>query len=252
MTTIENFPAVIATEAHPKLSGRYSFVSTNQIVELFKNEGFAVRKVSQTRARKNNNPNFVAHEVRMGFGDYGKVGDTIPEIIIGNSHNGSTSLTITPGLFRLVCTNGLKVPVEGLTEIFKIRHTGIEEEDIKTMVNQFGDFLPAVQERVRRMQQTEMSKDEAREFLHNSVKLRFPNEDVKLNHNELLRSVRPEDSAPTVWNYFNVVQEKFIKGGFKVTKNDKKERTAKKISSFLRENSINNELWKLAETYSFN
>ncbi|EBA7968526.1 DUF945 domain-containing protein, partial [Salmonella enterica] len=34
-------------------------------------------------------------------------GKEVPEIILLNSHDGSSSYQMVPGLFRFICTNGL-------------------------------------------------------------------------------------------------------------------------------------------------
>lgn len=245
-TTIENFQAVMTTKAHPAMSDRYSFVNTAEIISYFKNEGWSVRRVSQTKSRDGGAQAYAAHEVRMNFNSFSNVGDTLPELIVINSHNGKTTLKILFGLFRLVCTNGLTVPVKGLSESFNIRHMGINREEVKVLTEQVSTFLPMVGERVKRMQETEIREVDAIEFLRNSAKLRFPTQEVQLDYSELLEPLRDEDKNTTVWNVFNIAQEKFIKGEFTVTKN-KRERKARPIKNFLKENHLNVALWEEAE-----
>ena len=245
-TAIENFKAVMATKAHPKMSEKYSFVDTAKIVSYFETEGWSVRRVAQTRARNIDEQSYTAHEVRMNLQSFSNVGDTLPELILTNSHNGKTPLKFQMGLFRLVCTNGLTVPMPEFNETYKIRHMGINREDVKILTEQVSTFLPLVGERVKRMQETEIREVDAIEFLRNSAKLRFPTQEVQLDYSEMLEPLRDEDKNPTVWNVFNIAQEKFIKGEFTVTKNENK-RKARPIKNFLTENKLNVALWEKAE-----
>jgi hypothetical protein len=40
------------------------------------------------------------------------------------SHDGKNSFTFTPGLFRMICENGLVVATEQFAD-FKVRHMGV-------------------------------------------------------------------------------------------------------------------------------
>jgi hypothetical protein len=51
-----------------------------------------------------------------------------------------------------------------------------------------------------------------------------------------------------LWNTFNVVQEKLIRGGF-IKQQGRNVRTVKGINSLNMDNMINTKLWELAETY---
>ena len=60
--------------------------------------------------------------------------------------------------------------------------------------------------------------------------------------------MRVEDYERTLWNTFNVVQEKLIRGGFVKEQNDKS-RKVKAIKSLNMDTYINKKLWELAESY---
>jgi hypothetical protein len=51
-----------------------------------------------------------------------------------------------------------------------------------------------------------------------------------------------------MWKVFNVVQEKFIRGGVRVTNNRGKITKMKSIENIISQNNINTKLWELAET----
>jgi hypothetical protein len=50
-----------------------------------------------------------------------------------------------------------------------------------------------------------------------------------------------------LWRVFNVVQEKYIRGGVRVSNNKGKTPKMRKIDSIIVQNKINTQLWELAE-----
>ena len=90
-------PAVFATSPSSKLSDKYSFVPTFEILENFEREGWQVSNATQRGQGIHS-----LHQLRFRHQELPKVGDTLIEAIISNSHNGLSTLNIQTGLFRLV------------------------------------------------------------------------------------------------------------------------------------------------------
>lgn len=65
-------------------------------------------------------------------------GDLFPNLIVKNSYNGSTCIEFEFGIFRSICSNGLVIPVEGMTKKFKKKHKGING-DLPQMIHAFLD-----------------------------------------------------------------------------------------------------------------
>ena len=59
-------------------------------------------------------------EIRIG-GAEGE--DVLPLLLLRNGHDGGLALTVSVAPFRLVCLNGMLVPVEGAARTWKARHT---------------------------------------------------------------------------------------------------------------------------------
>lgn len=246
MFDVTKYPAIISTEASPKVSDRYSFVSTSEVIQLFEAEGWRVRTASQVKSSKQD-PRYAAHQVIFAKDDLMRVGDTAPEIVVGNSHNGQKPLDIMVGLFRLVCGNGLRVPMGKLSEQFKIRHIGITRDDVKALTQKLDANLSGVSERVKRMMETQMTREQSIEFLRQSSVIKF-DAGVEINYDDFLTAQRVEDGMNTVWSVFNIAQERIMGGDFKATKGGKV-RKAKPIKSFLKANEINVKLWEAAEAF---
>ena len=120
-------PSVFTTTPSPKMSDKYVFVPTFEILENFEREGWELSSVKQTGRGIHS-----VHELRLRNGELPKVGDSLVEAIIRNSHNGMATFSVSAGLHRLVCSNGLTVPTS-LSESFNIRHQRFELDEVKSI-----------------------------------------------------------------------------------------------------------------------
>ena len=132
----ETTPSVFATTPSNKVSSRYSFVPTFELLEKFMDEGWVISSANQMGGGLHGR-----HQVRLRNGDLPKVGDTLVEAIINNSHNGTSLFSVSAGLHRLVCSNGLTVPTS-ISEAFKLRHTSIDGSEVRKFTEEFAERLP--------------------------------------------------------------------------------------------------------------
>ena len=243
---IKNFaPSVFSTSALPTLSNKYSFVPTFELIDKFGDEGWTVSSVRQI-----GKGGFAKHEVRMRNSHMPNVGDTLAEVIISNSHNGMSTLKIDTGLFRLVCSNGLTVPTS-VSESFSIRHTNIDLGEVKKITDEFADRLPIIERSVVKMENTFLSDEQTIDLLDRAKFLRWKETAVPVNFNmeELLVPERVADMGNSVWKTFNIIQEKFVRGGVKYHTPRGRSMSMKQLKDFQVINKINTGLWELAESY---
>jgi malic enzyme len=76
--------------------------------------------------------------------------------------------------------------------------------------------------------------------------------DIELDANnveDFIRPLRHEDNGNTVWKTFNVIQEKFVRGGLKYQSEKGRVTSMKQLKDFQAVNKINTNLWELAESY---
>ena len=101
-------PSILATGAHPRVTSRYQFISTLDLIQGLEPEGWLPVQASESRARTEDRYGFVKHLLRFRRfdGRLPLVGDSWPEIVLVNSHDGSCTYQLHTGLFRLVCSNG--------------------------------------------------------------------------------------------------------------------------------------------------
>jgi hypothetical protein len=236
-------PSVFATEPSQKMTNRYKFVPTDQIMEFFEREGWNVSSVKQSGRGVHS-----LHEIKFRNGELPKVGDTLVEAIIRNSHNGMSTLKISSGLHRLVCSNGLVVPTAACDQL-NIRHTGFNLDDVKRLTESFSKRLPKIQYSVDRMMERQLTIDEKIDFALKASKFRFTNgtKPNSLDVMDLLNPNRVEDEGDELWKVFNVVQEKFIRGGVGYFTNTGRRSRLRGIKSIIQNNNVNIKLWETAE-----
>jgi len=95
-----------------------------------------------------------------------------------------------------------------------------------------------------------MDTDKKIDFASKALGIRWKNtEDIStLTLETIINPLRNDDFESTLWNTFNVVQEKLIRGGF-VKQQGRNVRTVKPITSLTMDTMINQKLWELAEAY---
>jgi hypothetical protein len=236
-------PSVFATSPSTKMSDKYVFVPTMDILENFEREGWELASAKQVGRGIHS-----VHELRLRNGELPKVGDTLVEAIIRNSHNGMASFRVSAGLHRLVCSNGLTVPT-ALAESFNIRHSRFDLDEVKRLTESFAGKLPKIEGSVKRMMERVMTIDEKIEFVRKSVGIRF-GQDKVLNELQivgLLTPNRDEDQGDDLWTTFNVVQEKYIRGGIETTSQRGRRTKLRGLENIMAVNQVNTKLWTLAE-----
>jgi hypothetical protein len=209
---------------------------------------FQIRDLKHKRSQKSSTLGRGVHLVRVQMTrPYVLNGETLyPELVIKNSYDGSSALEVHMGIFRLVCSNGLVVKTKDLGSI-KVRHTGtpfqIVQDMIKGMVSQLPKYIK-VQEQ---LQLTELSGIQIQEFARRAAAIRFNGIAEDAEFESLIETVRPEDAGNSLWQVFNVVQEKLMTGGVKLSGMKRVSRSIKAASEDLR---INTELFELAMEYA--
>ena len=219
-------PSLFANTASPKVSDKYAFVPTLEIIEKFEQDGWKIASAIQKGKSE-----FHAHEIRLSNGQLPAVGDSLIQAVIQNSHDGTKPLHIQAGLFRLVCSNGLTIPTAAAAD-FKLRHKGLEMGDIRRITDEFAKTIPQLQTKVEIFETKIMNEEESVDFVNKAMMLRWNHGSLpKIDVESWLEPLRKEDQDPTMWKVFNRVQEKFVRGGEHVV------------------NRINTDLWELAESY---
>ena len=243
-TLQEVAPSVFATGPSPKMSNKYTFVPTIEVVQNFDREGWKVYSAKQV-----GKGSYAQHEIRLRNGELPQVGDSLIEAVIRNSHNGITSFSVSSGLHRLVCSNGLTVPTS-VADAISVRHMNFDMGTVREITDQFAERLPIIQRSVGKMETTFLTEGQMVDFVNKSAMIRWEKGSIpKFKVEDFLLPERDGDVGNSVWKTFNVIQEKFVRGGMKY--NSKKGRVVsmRELKNFYNINKVNTGLWELAESY---
>ena len=140
-------PSVFGTDKHESRSDRYTYIPTITLLDSLKREGFQPFFACQTRVRDQSKREHTKHMLRLRR-EGQMTGKQVPEIILLNSHDGSSSYQMLPGLFRAVCQNGL-ICGESFGEV-RVPHKGnVVEKVIEGAYEVLGIF-DRVEEKIGR------------------------------------------------------------------------------------------------------
>jgi hypothetical protein len=233
-------PAIFAEGPDPKMSNRYNFANSRAILENLVGSGWQINSAKQVGDNQ-----YSAHQVILRHNDFHNVGDVLPQIMFNNSHNGTSKMDISMGIFRLVCSNGLVVPTS-VANTISMKHVDLSTDFTEVMTNDFFSKIPVIFNRMGEMQERVLGQREIEEFAQRAIDIRFDKSANKVDFEQVLRPYREEDKSNDLWTIFNVLQEKVIKGGVKFQNTN---RRSKPIVNFINDNKLNTQLWEIAEEY---
>ena len=245
---MELVPSAFATTQSHRVSNKYTFISTKTVLDDMDRLGWEPFNASQRKSRKSQAAMFTKHMIRLRNSSVGKIGDSIPEVVLTNSHDGRNAFTLHAGLFRMVCSNGL-VLADTTFEQVKIKHQWYSFEEIRKIMDGMLEVVPKVITQVTNLNSVILNEEQQIDFATKALLTRYPKGNEVLNVEDLLSPIRVADRGDELWKIFNVVQEKLIKGG--LVFNDKKEKMQKlrPIINIDRRIDVNKKLWELTEAY---
>ncbi|MBP3163228.1 DUF945 domain-containing protein, partial [Klebsiella pneumoniae] len=175
-------------------------------------------------------------------------GTEVPEIILLNSHDGSSSYQMIPGMFRFVCTNGL-VCGTSFGEI-RVPHKGdIVGRVIEGAYEVLGIF-DKITEGVDVMKSITLTKEEQRLFGQAALTYRYEDENKSpVSIEQIIHPRRYEDKKYDIWTTYQRVQENLIKGGLPGRTEKGKRTTTRPVKAIDGDVKLNKALWLIAEKF---
>lgn len=271
-------PAVFSASKAEHLTDRYVSLHTSDLIPVMQDYGYVPVQAAQRGSRKVKNPagisnnsekssglseSFNAH--LLSFAHTSTLNqDLRPEIILYNSHDGSSSVQLYAGCYRFICSNGI-VAGEGFNQRMYHSKSGLQgfEEMLKNTV----ESLPEVQARIQRLKQVQLDAEQSRQLAKMGVSTRWdmlPSDTHEITGTyadyrtvqNALRSIRYEDMYSDAFTVFNRIQEAVIRGNAYVQSFTKANpygapRKARAVGSAKESIRINTELWNAAEEVAF-
>lgn len=201
------------------LSTKYAHVDSLAIHKVLRDNGFTEAGYKQAGVRKQEKVGFQRHMSvfnRAGMTD-GPEGNF--NVILMNSHDGTSAVRLELGYFRMVCENQLINSEVGL----KVAHKG----DVLERLNQGIPMLLKAYEDYRalkeRLSSVKLTQEQINEMVFEALRIReldaMQVEDVELkqriiDHNmrAMNHARRYQDQGDDAWRVLNRLQENVIKG----------------------------------------
>lgn len=240
------YATVMATEPSVLVSSKYSMASTAQVLEVLSGHGWLPVGYNQKKARSPERSGKQAHAVLLGNPSL-QDGSTLPRILLKNSHDGTGSLQLLSGLYERICANGLVVGASAAD--VRITHRSISEEKLLMGVSKVVENLAAALRISERMKAINLDYHQQVAFARSVIDMVWDGQQYTMNPQHFLYNHRKEQSIPTLWNTFNTVQERVIRGGAKQYGPNGARRSTRAVASIDRSIDLNRKMWDAAENF---
>ena len=231
--------AVAAVEAG-EISGNLT-----EVLESLQREGFQPFFACQTRVRDPGRRGYTKHMLRLRRD--GEInGQHVPEIILLNSHDGTSSYQMLPGYFRFVCQNGC-VCGQSLGEV-RVPHRGNVVDRVIEGAYEVVGVFDRIEEKHDAMQSLVLSPPARQALAQAALTYRYGDEHQPVTTADILTPRRREDYGKDLWSAYQTIQENMLKGGISGRSAKGKRIHTRAIHSIDTDIKLNRALWVMAET----
>lgn len=233
-------PSIFADAPHESRSERYSYIPTATVLQELRGEGFEPFMVCQTRVRQDDRRDYTKHMIRLRHASQIN-GREANEIILLNSHDGTSSYQMLAGMFRFVCSNGL-VCGDTVADV-RVPHKGnVAEQVIEDAYEVLHGFDRAQASRDA-MQAITLDNGEAEVFARAALALKYDETTpAPITESQILMPRRRD-----LWSVFNRTQENLIKGGLSARAANGRRQTTRPVQGIDNGIRLNRALWLLAD-----
>ncbi|HEJ4442241.1 TPA: DUF932 domain-containing protein [Pseudomonas aeruginosa] len=240
-------PSIFAEAPHESRSERYSYIPTATVLQELRGEGFEPFMVCQTRVRRDDRRDFTKHMIRLRHASQIDARGEANEIILLNSHDGTSSYQMLAGMFRFVCQNGL-VCGDTVADV-RVPHKGdVAAQVIEGAYEVLNGFEQAQQSR-EAMRAVTLGGGEAEVFARAALALKYddPDKPAPITERQVLAPRRLEDNRADLWSVFNRTQENLIRGGLLGRGGNGRRQRTRPVQGIDQDLRLNRALWLLAD-----
>ncbi len=240
-------PSIFADAPHESRSERYSYIPTASVLQELRGEGFEPFMVCQTRVRRDDRRDFTKHMIRLRHASQIDARGEANEIILLNSHDGTSSYQMLAGMFRFVCQNGL-VCGDTVADV-RVHHKGnIAEQVIEGAYEVLHGFEQAQASR-EAMRAVTLDGGEAEVFARAALALKYddPDKPAPITERQVLAPRRLDDNRADLWSVFNRTQENLIRGGLVGRGGSGRRQRTRPVQGIDQDLRLNRALWLLAD-----
>jgi hypothetical protein len=238
-------PSIFAEDRHASRSSRYSYIPTASVLAELRGEGFLPFMVCQTRVRNDDRREYTRHMLRLRHESQIN-GAEANEIILVNSHDGSSSYQMLAGLFRFVCQNGL-VCGNTVSDV-RVPHKGDVAGEVIEGAYRVLRHFEEVGEAREAMRAIELDDGEQQVFARSALALKYdPEKPSPITEGQLLQPRRWDDGGSDLWSVFNRTQEHLVKGGLSGRSASGRRQQTRPVQGIDQNLKLNRALWQLAD-----
>ncbi len=241
-------PAAFAESAHFTRSDRYAYIPTTRVIEALRDNGFHPVSAMQSRSRCGRE-DFTKHMLkfaRMDGRDLIRVGDTIPQVALVNSHDGTSAYSLIAALYRLACNNGLMI-ADSTVQSVKVQHTGNIVDRVIEGSFSVIDGATNAGEVSRTWGAIHLAPPEQAAFINAATVLRYGEDKPPVDAQRFGLAKRDSDVGNDLWRTFNRAQENLVGGGQRGRNTTGRRQTVRPVAAIDGNVKLNRALWSLAE-----
>ncbi|MES5322803.1 DUF932 domain-containing protein [Alcaligenes phenolicus] len=240
-------PSIFSEAPHESRSQRYAYIPTATVLTELRKEGFQPFIVTQTRTRHEDRRDYTKHMIRLRHASQINTRGEANEIILLNSHDGTSSYQMLAGMFRFVCSNGL-VCGDTVADV-RVPHKGdVAGQVIEGAYQVLHGFDRALESR-ESMQAIALDEGEAEVFARAALSLKYddPDKPAPITESQILMPRRFDDRRPDLWSVFNRTQENLTKGGLHGRSANGRRQQTRPVQGIDSDIRLNRALWLLAD-----
>ncbi len=239
-------PSIFAETPHESRSERYSYIPTASVLAELRSAGFLPFMVCQTRVRHEDRREYTKHMLRLRHASQIN-GDEANEIILLNSHDGTSSYQMLAGMFRFVCHNGL-VCGDTLADV-RVPHKGNVAQQVIEGAYEVLKGFERVQESRDTMRIITLDEGEQDVLARSALALKYdaPDKVTPVTEAQVLTPRRFDDRGSDLWSTFNRIQENLVKGGLNGRSAQGRRQRTRPVQGIDQNLRLNRALWMLAE-----
>ncbi len=241
---MHHVPGIFGEDKHTSRSQNYTYIPTITVLESLQREGFQPFFACQTRVRDPGRRGYTKHMLRLRRA--GEInGEHVPEIILLNSHDGTSSYQMLPGYFRFVCQNGC-VCGQSLGEV-RVPHRGNVVEKVIEGAYEVVGVFDRIEEKRDAMQSLVLPPPARQALAQAALTYRYGDEHQPVTTADILTPRRREDYGKDLWSAYQTIQENMLKGGISGRSARGKRIHTRAIHSIDTDIKLNRALWVMAE-----
>ncbi|WP_254501416.1 MULTISPECIES: DUF932 domain-containing protein [Pseudomonas] len=240
-------PSIFADAPHESRSQRYAYIPTAAVLAELRKEGFQPFMVTQTRVRDQGKREHTKHMLRLRHASQIN-GAEANEIVLLNSHDGTSSYQMLAGMFRFVCSNGL-VCGDTVADV-RVPHKGDVAGQVIEGAFEVLSGFDRVKDSRDAMRAITLDEGEAEVFARSALALKYDPTDKKpapITESQILMPRRFDDRRPDLWSVFNRTQENLTKGGLRGRSANGRRQQTRPVQGIDQNIRLNRALWLLAD-----